>query len=177
MRVILSLLLLAAAPLAASAQAAGGAPPAPAGLTISDAVWEPSYPTFSSHMLGEGPRGPAIHPTPRAGNTLSYGPSGAGDAGIRGPDAIWRHYSVKLTNTGTLSIRKVKFDFVFHDPATGEEVLRLGNSIGRRLRPGKTRVYHNSVESTRRTRRGDGARLSVEVTEVVYADGSVWRRP
>ena len=166
MRVILALLLLAAAPLAAYAQEAG--------LTFTDVVWEPSYPIF--YATGEG----RSVPTPRAGNRLSYSaprPVTSALHNMRGPDAIWRYSSVKLTNTGTLSIRKAKFDFVFHDPATGEEVLRLGNYIGRRLRPGKTRVYHNTVKSTRRTRRGDGARLSVELREVVYADGSVWRRP
>ena len=80
-----------------------------------------------------------------------------------------------LTNGGAKEIRRVQFDFVFTDPQTGAEVLRLSVRSPKRLRAGRTRPYRKEVGVTKTNLRGDGARLSVEFKEVVYADGSVWR--
>ena len=81
-----------------------------------------------------------------------------------------------LTNAGAKEIRRVQFDFVFTDPQTGAEVLRIAVRSPKRLRAGQTRLFRKEVKASQANRRGDGARLGVEIREVVYADGSVWTR-
>jgi hypothetical protein len=119
-------------------------------------------------LVGSGPRG--HHPTPFSGNRLRPG-SGGGSA----RDGVWRLADVWLTNTGAVAVKSVRLDFVFRDAANGAELLRLSRRNGKRLKPGQTLYYDKVVKRSKRTRRGDGARMSVELTEVVYADGSVWR--
>ena len=182
MKAVLSLVLLAAAPLAASAQTAANTSPAPPGLTIEESGWFRERPVFFATGIGwtgpsGGASGPAIHPTPRSGNVLSYPPpaTGGGGGGF-GPDATWRRAEVKLKNAGAVAVTKVQFDFVFNDPKTDEELLRLPYSSRRRLKPGRSNSYSTLMNRSKRTRRGDGARMSVEFTKVVYADGSIWKR-
>lgn len=182
MKVFLSLVLLAAAPLAAAAQSAGNTRPAPPGLVVEESEWFRDHPTFFTPGIGwtgpSGASGPAIHPTPKPGNVLSYPRPGTGGGGspVQGPDATWRRAQVKLKNAGALAIKKVQMDFVFNDPKTGEELLRLPYSSRQRLKPGRSNFYYMTMNRSKRTRRGDGARMSVEFTKVVYADGSTWKR-
>lgn len=106
------------------------------------------------------------YPSPAA---TSPGPSG------RGAKAF-RHASVALTNDGAKAVKSVRLDFVFTDPATGAEVNRIHHRSKKRLRPGQNAVTQKEVMGSKRHARGDGMQLSVEVTEVVYEDGSTWRR-
>ena len=180
MKVVLSLLLLAAAPLVAAAQTAGGAPPAPPGLTLEKPEWK-VIPVYFVGTGGDGgPSGPAIHPNPRPGNRLSY-PRGYSYRGgsVSGPSTgedLWRRAIVRMTNTGTRSVKLVRMDFVFEDKVTGAELLRIRHASKKRLRPGKTFLHQKTVRRSPLTRRGDGARIRVELAEVVYADGTVWKR-
>jgi hypothetical protein len=87
-----------------------------------------------------------------------------------------RHASVALTNDGAKTVKSVRLDFVFTDPATGAEVNRIHHRSKKRLRPGESAPTTKEVMGSPRHRRGDGMNVSVEVTEVVYDDGSVWRR-
>ena len=181
MKVLLSLVLLAAAPLAAAAQTADNTRPTPPGLVVEESEWFLDHPRFFGYTMGDrsggGASGPTIHPIPRPGNSLSYS-SGTGGGGnpFSGPDATWRRAQVRLKNAGAVAVKKVQLDFVFNDPKTGEELLRLPYSSRRRLKPGRSNVYTTMMNRTKRTRRGDGARMSVEFTKVVYADGSTWER-
>ena len=90
---------------------------------------------------------------------------------------VFRHASVALTNDGAKTVKSVRLDFVFTDPATGAEVNRIHHRSRKRLRPGENAVTQKEVMGSKRHARGDGMQLSVEVTEVVYEDGSSWRRP
>ncbi|HEX7956181.1 MAG TPA: hypothetical protein VF508_04515 [Pyrinomonadaceae bacterium] len=173
MKTILSLLLLAAAPLAASAQTSRDVRPAtPPGLTLAEPDWAPVYAVFFG-TGGGGASGPAVHPRPLPGNELSYPAPGWG-GGVTKGDGIWRRATVRMTNSGPLAVKLVRMDFVFRDPATGAELMRIRHASKMRLRPGKTFLHQKTVKRSQRTRRGDGARVSVELKEVVYADGSVW---
>ena len=128
----------------------------PTGLTVGETAWTviPLY-FFNASGIAGG--------------------DGHGDQGFVVRDGGWRAASVKLTNTGAKGIKRVHFDFVFTYPQTGVEVLRLAVRSPKRLRAGQTRLFRKEVKASKTNRRGDGARLSVEVKEIVYADGSVWR--
>ena len=88
----------------------------------------------------------------------------------------FRRASVAVTNDGAKAVKSVRLDFVFTDPATGAEVNRIHHRSKKTLRPGETAGTTKEVIGSARHRRGDGMEVSVEVTEVVYEDGSVWRR-
>jgi hypothetical protein len=176
MRVTLFLLLLAATPCAASAQTVGGAPPAPAGLILEKPEWAVIHAIFFGTGGGGGPSGPAIHPTPGPGNQLNYSPNYGGGSTLTTGADLWRRATVRMTNAGPLVVKSVTMNFVFIDPATGAEVLRVRHRSRKRLSAGKTFLHQKTVKRSQRTRRGDGALMSVELTEVVYADGTVWRR-
>ncbi|HLL77676.1 MAG TPA: hypothetical protein VK421_20635 [Pyrinomonadaceae bacterium] len=68
----------------------------------------------------------------------------------------------------------MRFDFVFADEQGGAGVLRLGLRSGRRPGAGETTLLVKEVKGSAKNRRGDGARLGVEIKEAVYADGPVW---
>ena len=106
---------------------------------------------------------------PRAAAATSSGP-------VSGGPKVFRHASVALTNDGAKTVKSVRLDFVFTDPATGAEVNRIHHRSKKHLRPGESAVTRKEVMGSKRHARGDGMQLSVEVTEVVYEDGSVWRR-
>ena len=89
---------------------------------------------------------------------------------------ILRHASVALTNEGAKTVKSVRLDFVFTDPSTGAEVNRIRHRSKKTLRPGESVTTKKEVIASPRHRRGDGMKVSAELTEVVYADGSVWRR-
>ncbi|HWS86484.1 MAG TPA: hypothetical protein VN282_05955 [Pyrinomonadaceae bacterium] len=182
----LLLTLLLATPLATAGQVCGGAPPrAPAGLTLEKPDWAPIHAIFFGSGGGGGASGPAIHPTPTSrgpsvypqpGNYLRYSSRGAGGGGsnTQGAD-LWRRATVRLTNDGPRTVKRVWMEFVFQDPSTGEESLRVRHASRKRLSPGKTFIHIKTVKTTQQTRRGDGARMCVELREVTYSDGTVWR--
>jgi len=183
------LLLLFAAPVAASAQAAAGGvasppPQSPPGLALAEPVWRDINVTFTS---GNGIVPPlvgtrasrSVHPTVdhnrpanRARYTSGMTPQGSTTRTFGGP---FREASVAVTNTGAHTLESARLDFVFTDPATRVEVLRISHRSKKRLRPGRSYVYKKTVRSSHRTRPADGALLSVEIKEVIYADGSAWR--
>jgi hypothetical protein len=94
----------------------------------------------------------------------------------RGVTRSLRHASVAMTNEGAKTVKSVRLDFVFKDPATGAEVNRIHHRSKKRLRPGESASTRKEVMGSARHSRGDGMQVSAEVTEVVYEDGSVWRR-
>lgn len=96
-------------------------------------------------------------------------------AGSKVSFPAWRAASVELTNAGAREVKRISLDFVFRDAPGGGEVLRLPLRAGRRLRAGERAVLKKTVKGTARHRRGDGAHLAVEIREVVYADGTLWR--
>lgn len=191
MKNLLCLLALAAA--TAATAAAQNYPQShsqlPTGLTVGETAWTviPLYFFNASGIAGGGggggriasSRDPAV-PT-HVANAIADARSSFGDGGRGGQGYVvygkggWRAASVKLTNTGAKGIKRVHFDFVFTYPQTGAEVLRLAVRSPKRLRAGQTRLFRKEVKASKTNRRGDGARLSVEVKEIVYADGSVWR--
>ena len=185
MKAFLTLVLLAATPLAVAAQSSGGAPPqAPPGLTLEKPNWELVHVYFFGNGSGgdSGPihptptsRGPSIYPQP--GNFLRYssGRRGGGRDNPSQGDALWRRATVRMTNNGARSVKRVEMEFVFNDTSTGEELLRIRHASIKRLRPGKSFLHQKTVKASQSTRRGDGATLRVELTEVRYADGTVWR--
>jgi hypothetical protein len=187
MKKVLCLLLLFAAPLAASAQT----PPRvadtpPPGLSLDAPKWEDIF-VQTGMLFGDFTytgRGPSPHPTinynrpahvarhvPEAG--LSWSPNSDGPRYV----GQFRAASVSLTNTNARTVKAVRLEFVFTDPSNGAEVLRLRHRTTKRLGPGVTKLIRKEFRAHRRARRGDGARLCVEVTEIVYADGTSWRRP
>ena len=182
----LLLTLLLASPLAVAAQTSGGPPPqAPAGLALEKPEWAPVHATFFGGGFGGGASGPAIHPTPTSrapsaypqpGNYLRYSSRATGGGNYTQGDDLWRRATVRMTNHGTRAVKRVRMEFVFQDPSTGEELLRVRHASKKRLGPGKTFLHQKTVRTSRQTRRGDGAALSVRLTEVRYADGTVWRR-
>ena len=188
MRRVLSLLtLLLAAAFAAQAQTAGqtaaGARPSPPGLDVSQPSWLNINPAplgggFGTPVTGGGYPRALHHPTPLPGNRLSYrGGAVAGQSSQpSASDGMWRGSFVRVTNTGAVAVKSVRMEFVFTDPADGAEVLRVSHRSKKRLKPGDDYEYRKTVRRNARTRRGDGARMSVELTEVVYADGTVWHR-
>lgn len=188
-KLLLFLALVNASALAASAQT----PQTPAhGLTLGSPDWTslgvtaaPPGPVGGRGRGGGGVRGGRYgnpysadyqphmqqalanaRPSPAA---TSSGPTGGGPK-------VFRHASVALTNDGAKTVKSVRLDFVFTDPATGAEVNRIHHRSKKRLRPGENAVTQKEVMASKRHARGDGMQLSVEVTEVVYADGSIWRR-
>ena len=184
MKAFLTLVLLAATPLAVAAQSSGGAPPqAPPGLSLEKPNWElvPVYFFWNGSGGDSGPihptptsRGPSIYPQP--GNFLSYrSRGGGGGSSLTWGDALWRRATVRMTNSGPRTVKRVRMEFVFNDPSTGEELLRIRHASIKRLRPGKSFLHQKTVKASQSTRRGDGATIRVELTEVRYADGTVWR--
>ena len=185
-KLLLLLTLLLATPLATAGQVCGGAPPrAPAGLTLAKPDWAPIRATFfGGGYGGGGASGPAIHPTPTSrgpsvypqpGNYLRYPSRGGGGGGNTPGDDLWRRATVRLTNDGPLAVKRVRMEFVFQDASTGAELLRVRHASRKRLGPGKTFLHIKTVKTTQQTRRGDGARMCVELREVTYSDGTVWR--
>ena len=184
-RLLCLVAFLAAATLAAPAQTPHGPPPAH-GLTLAAPGWDvrdsASFSTISFGGGGGGRWRGSSHsradyqPHMRQALANAYAsayPRPAPPA-KRWPRAF-RHASVTLTNGGAKTVESVRMDFVFKDPATGAEVNRIRHRSRKRLRPGETATTRKEVMASARHRRGDGMALNVEVTEVVYADGTAWR--
>lgn len=183
MRKLLTLVIVLAAASVAAAQ--GSPPPAappPAGLTVGPPVWSEipvTYTPGNPYSSGGGVRPGAFRNDPsrpaHVRVAVAQATPRATGHGSRSSLPSWREASVALTNAGAKEVRSVRLDFVFADGPGGAEVLRLGLSARKRLRAGETKTLKKTVRGTAANRRGDGAHASVEIREVVYADGSVWR--
>lgn len=192
MKNLLRLLAFALAASAANVAAAQNNPPPraqfPAGLTAGGATWVHVPIIFDNYLMvgsGGGARGRGSlsrdpSTPPHVASAIAQARGHFSDAGrsqparTTSPDGGWRWASVELTYAGAKRISRVHLDFVFTDPQTGAEVLRLSYHTSKRLRAGQTRLFRKEFKATETNRRGDGARLGVEIREVVYADGSVW---
>lgn len=187
MKRVLCLLVLFIAPVAASAQTPPVANAQPPGLTLDEPKWDDIH-VYSRVLFGDFTYtggGPGPHPVVNNNpppnrvrhipeNRFNWSP-GSNSSGPRYLGQF-RAASVSLTNTGARAVKTVRLEFVFTDPSTGAEVLRLRHRTTKKLKPGITKLIRKEVRASRRTKRGDDARLSVEVTEIVYADGTVWER-
>ena len=153
------LLLITLVPCAARAQTApvttaagGGARQSP--VSASEVLW-----STSEHVRG-----------------YSVSNSGYGETAVKHALQL-RHMSVTLTNTSDVPVESVRFAFVFSDPATGEEWFRYKSHIKGRLLPGECAVVEKvATASLGVPPRDMRAKKSVVVTEIKYADGSVWKR-
>jgi hypothetical protein len=95
-------------------------------------------------------------------------------------------YKASLRNNGTRAVKEVDWDYVFFDAATSQEVGRHQFTSEGRLDPGKKKDFgflitappsktisvHSLNDGERR-----GLTGRVVLVRVLYADGSVWRRP
>jgi hypothetical protein len=186
MKKVLCLLMLLTTPAAASAQAARGADAQPPGLTLAEPKWDDIHVSFTGFGSFEtSSPGPRVHPSINNNRPWQHVPryipqshlSWSPNSNLRfGGSNFFRAASVSLTNTGAHNVKAVRLEFVFTDPATGAEVLRLRHRTTKKLKPGFSKLIRKEVRASRRIRRADGALLSVEVTEVVYSDGTSWRR-
>ena|ERR1044071_9455058 len=171
--------------LAASAQTPQ-APPTPdgPGLTLGRPDWSSVSVNVTSVSTAGGGRGGggygnrySVDYQPHMAQALAnaYPSSTVSSSSSVGGARRLRHASVALTNDGAKTVKSVRMDFVFTDPSTGAEVNRIHHRSRKTLRPGESATTTKEVMGSARHRRGDGMQLSVELTEVVYADGSVWR--
>ena len=161
MRRLWLLLLMTLVPCAAQAQTAqtatAGGVARPSPVEASEVFW-----STSDYFLGYGVVSDARAPGGRA--AASYG-------------LTLRHMAVTLTNTGSAPVVSVRLAFVFSDPSSGEEWFRYKSRRKTRLMPGESLVVEKVATATfGRPQRDQLAKKSVVVTEVKYADGSVWRR-
>ena len=93
--------------------------------------------------------------------------------------------SVEIKNVGSKTIRGIKYDFLFVDPADGKQLLRyrLKNKVD--IAPGQTKVLSNVIADNRaESFRPIGgifgtarAEYKVLLQEVEFSDGSTWHRP
>jgi len=188
MRKLLCLVaFLAATALVAHSQTPPGATPAH-GLTASAPEWDVrDLAAFSTIYFGGGGRGGGRggsysradyqpHMAQALANAYATAYPRPAPSSSAGRARTLRHASVALTNDGTKTVKSVRLDFVFTDPSTGAEVNRIRHRSKKTLRPGESVTTKKEVIASPRHRRGDGMKVSAELTEVVYADGSVWRR-
>lgn len=163
MRRLWLLLLLTAFPCAAHAQTAatatgaGGGTARPSPIEASEVLW-----STSSFMLGYG---------------VVYSSQAVGGRTAVAQRLPLRFMSATLTNTGDVPVESVRFAYVFSDPSSGEEWFRYKSRVKMRLMPGDGVVVEKvATASLGSSPRDMFAKKSVVVTEVKYADGSVWRR-
>ena len=183
MKRLFCLLTLALCAGAATAQTlTGAAAPEEPGLKIENPRWADVHLRFTGFgditpplVGGPGRRTRVDSPRPGATNAAAYHPPTTLNANRF--SGAFRMASVAVTNTGTQTVKSLRLEFVFTDPATGAEVLRVGLRKQRDLRPGATRILDKTLNASARNKRADAAVLGIELTEVVYADGTVWRRP
>lgn len=158
------LLMMTLVPCAAQAQTATAATAATAGgvarpspIEASEVFW-----STSDYFLGYG---------------VVYDARAAGGRASSSYGLKLRHMAVTLTNTGSAPVVSVRLAFVFSDPESGEEWFRYKSRRKTRLMPGESLVVEKVATATfGRPARDELAKKSVVVTEVKYADGSVWRR-
>ncbi|MFY9621151.1 MAG: hypothetical protein WAM70_05975 [Pyrinomonadaceae bacterium] len=183
MKTILVFIVVALATVAVSAQTPQASQPSPPGLKSEEISWQPTHPIFVADLfpqtsVGSRTRGGVTHPTPLPGNRLSYrgGVTGVVSSGPQyGDNAVWWRASVKVTNESPNKIKSIRMAFVFTDTASGVEDLRIDRRSQKHLKFGKSYVYQKTVKNSRDVRGAKDARLKLEITEVVYEDGTVWR--
>jgi hypothetical protein len=163
----LRLLLLIALPCAAHAQTATtgvGARPSP--IEAAEVLWSTSDYNLNSARGFIGRRPTVTDPrSPYVGTQVV-------------PDTMrLRHMSVVLKNTSDAPVESVRLAFVFSDPSSGEEWFRYKARIKGRMLPGESVVVEKFATATFGFPPRDMvAKKTAVVTEVKFADGSVWRR-
>lgn len=94
-------------------------------------------------------------------------------------------YEAKVKNTGTNTIRKLVWEYVFFDPATNEQVGRRHYESSEKIRPGKSKNLVGrsglpplAVVDAKQLRKAPPAKPleQVIIQRIEYADGSVWTR-
>jgi hypothetical protein len=78
--------------------------------------------------------------------------------------------SLTVKNTGAKAIKNIRWDYVLTDPATQKEIKRHNFRGKKALKPGESLTLTEMV-------RPSGAKRSVEIIRIEYADGSAWQRP
>lgn len=183
MKRVFGFLLLILSASAASAQTQAVAGDHPPGVKIDEPQWVGVPATFTgfgdltpSLVGGPGQRNQvnAVRPV---GRNSGYNPPSTLNAKRYHSGLVFRMASVSVTNVGPQTVKSLRLEIVFKDPTTGVEVMRFRPRKRTNIRPGATKVFGDTVNASKRNKRGDGAALSIEVKEVVYSDGTVWRQP
>lgn len=94
-------------------------------------------------------------------------------------------YTVKLRNDGAKAVKSVDWDYVFTDPATGEEAGHHQFTSDETIKPGKSKevsVLYLTPPVRLVSAKALGQKKvkfdeKVVVVRVTYEDGSVWQRP
>lgn len=103
----------------------------------------------------------------------------------QGPARYGFLYKTSLRNTGAKAVREVDWDYVFTDAATGEEVGRRQFTSVAKIAPGKSRELSFTVPMppTRKIsaqaldrKEREGLHERVVLVRVLYEDGTVWER-
>ena len=104
----------------------------------------------------------------------------------KGPPRYAFIYKATVENISGKTIKEIDWDYVFFDVATGQELGRREFTGVEKIVPGKSKELSFTVPSppTRlisvyslNNKERDGLREQVIIVRVLYADGSVWRRP
>ena len=167
MRRLWLLLPLVLIPCAAHAQTAttAGSPARPSPIEASEVLWSTSDYNLDSARGFIGRRATVTdRRSPYLGTQVV-------------PDTLrLRHMSVVLKNTGDAPIQSVRLAFVFSDPASGEEWFRYKSHIKGQILPGECAVVEKVSTATFGFPPRDMlAKKTAVVTEVKFADGSVWK--
>lgn len=195
MKTILLILILGTASLCAVAQTSttDSSQTLPDNISVEHARWAPLYlRSLSSFnlapaLVGSVNRSSGRHPNPDTNRNLNHNvPSNRAthlpatnnlESSLKTSpaDSPWRQVSVVLTNKGAIAIKSVRFDFVFTDRVTGAEVLRIDAHSKKRIKPGRSHDFAKQMKATKKNRKADDAKLLVELKEIKYSDGSIWR--
>ena len=165
MRRLWLLLLMALVPCAAQAQTATGEG-AQQPLSVSEVTWGSSQHVFRQRSVPTG------YPSVKGARGDNHEGSRVVQDSLR-----LRHMAVTLTNTGGVPVESVRLAFVFSDPSSGEEWFRYKSRRKTKLLPGESVTVEKVATATFGfPPRDERAKKSVVVTEIKYADGSVWKR-
>ena len=101
------------------------------------------------------------------------------------PHAVQRYvYSVEVLNNGRMEIKALKWDYVFNDPVTHDELKRLSGFGDTAIRASQKKTLKINTLSPPPRVINAGAPNSaspyeerVEIRCVVFADGSLWQKP
>jgi hypothetical protein len=101
------------------------------------------------------------------------------------PHTVQRYvYSVEVLNNGRKEIKALKWDYVFSDPVTHDELKRLSGFGDAAIRASQKKTLKiNTLSSPTRVINGSAPSSAspyeerVEIRCVLFADGSLWRKP
>jgi len=101
------------------------------------------------------------------------------------PHTVQRYvYSVEVLNNGRKEIKALKWDYIFSDPVTHEELKRLSGFGDAAIRPSQKKTMQiNTLSPPLRVINGSAPNSAspyeerVEIRCVVFADGSLWQKP